>query len=328
MVALETADTSDPSSRPLRIVYFGTPQFAEPALASLIASRHQICGVVTQPDRPRGRGQKVTFSPVKALALDHDLPVIQPTLLRDPDVEATLRAWTPDLGVVAAYGRIIPEALLQLPPMGMINVHASLLPKYRGAAPVHRAVIDGEAETGVTIMRVVRTLDAGGMLARVHRRIDPNETSDAVERDLAELGAALLVEVVDRLAAGEIPEEQQDDMLATYAHRLTKEEGLVDWTLPASYIHNRVRGLSPWPHAYAFLDGQRLILLSTTIDEAVSSQPPGTVVEVTREAIHVATGHGGRIAIRELQPEGRRGMRVAEFVAGRPVAAGARFTGR
>jgi methionyl-tRNA formyltransferase len=327
MVATHASDTVPAPPRPLRIVYFGTPQFAAPTLSALIASRHQVCGVVTQPDRPRGRGQKVTFSPVKTLALEHELPVIQPERLRDPGVEATLRAWAPDLGVVAAYGRLIPESLLELPPLGMINVHASLLPKYRGAAPVHRAVIDGAVETGVTIMRVVRALDAGNMLASVHRRIGASETSDVVEADLAKLGAALLVDVVDRLAAGPVFEERQDDMLATYAHKITKDEGLVDWTLPATYIHNRVRGLYPWPHAYAFLDGQRLILLSTTVDDTGSAEEPGTVVAVTREALHVATGHGGRIAIRELQPEGRRAMRVSEFLAGRPVAPGARFTG-
>ena len=310
----------------VRIVFFGTPQFAVPTLAALLDSRHQVCGVVTQPDRRRGRGQKVTHAPVKALAMERRLPVVQPDTLHDLHLEETLRGWRPDLGVVAAYGRIIPEHLLQIPPLGMINVHASLLPKYRGAAPVHRAVIDGETETGVTIMRVVRALDAGGMLAKVHRPIGPDETSDVVEADLARLGAILLVAVVDRLAAGPVSEERQDDMLATYAHRLTKEEGLVDWSLPARYIHNRVRGLYPWPHAYSYLDGQRLILLSTTVPQAETDDAPGTVVGVTRDAIQVATGHRGRLSIRALQPEGRRAMSVTEFLAGRPVTAGARFT--
>jgi methionyl-tRNA formyltransferase len=209
----------------------------------------------------------------------------------------------------------------------MINVHASLLPKYRGAAPVHRAVIDGELETGVTIMRVEKMLDAGPMLAKVTRPIGPDETSDVIERDLAELGAALLVQVVDQLADGHVQGELQDFMICSYAPRLTKEEGLIDWALPAIFIHNRVRGLYPWPHAYTYLDGARVIVLKTRIENAPADAPPGTVVEVSRDAIHVATGHAGRIAIEQIQPEGRRPMTARDFLAGHPVSAGARFTG-
>ena len=309
----------------LRIAYFGTPHFAVPTLQRLLASRHPVVGVVTQPDRPRGRGQKITDAPVKVLALEHGLPVFQPQRLREPGVLETIREWQPDLGVVAAYGKIIPEALIDLPRLGMINVHASLLPKYRGAAPVHRAVIDGETETGVTIMRLVRELDAGNMIAKVKRPIGPDETSDVVERDLAELGASLLLEVVDRLAEGSVEEERQDFMIATYAPRLTKEEGLIDWTLPASFIHNRVRGLYPWPHAYTYLDGHRVILLKTRVEDERTSEPPGTIVAVTRDAIHVATGHEWRLAIERLQPEGRRPMTAREFLAGHPVQPGARL---
>jgi methionyl-tRNA formyltransferase len=315
----------DAAAPPLRIVFFGTPAFAVPSLRRLLASRHIVCGVVTQPDKPRGRGQKVTNAPVKALALERGLPVFQPASLRPPDVADTLASWQPDLGVVAAYGKLIPGRLLQLPRLGMINVHASLLPKYRGAAPVHRAIIDGVPATGVTIMRVVELLDAGDMLAKVKRPIGPDETSDVIERDLAELGAHLLVDVVDRLAAGPLAGEPQDDMLSTYAPRLTKEEGLVDWTLPAAYLHNRVRGLYPWPHAYSYLDGRRLILLKSAIDERDSDQPPGTVIEVSPDAIHVAAGFGSRLAITEVQPEGRRPMTARQFLAGRPVQVGARF---
>jgi methionyl-tRNA formyltransferase len=311
----------------LRIVFFGTPEFAVPTLRNLLASRHPVVGVVTQPDRPRGRGHKVSDSPVKVLALEHGLPIFQPERLKPPDVLETIRAWKPDLGVVAAYGKIIPETLLQLPRLGMINVHASLLPKYRGAAPVHRAVIDGEAETGVTIMRLVRELDAGDMIAKVKRPIGPDDTSDVVEDDLAELGATLLVDVVDRMAEGPVPEERQDFMMASYAPRLTKEEGLIDWALPATFIHSRVRGLYPWPHAYTYLDGHRLILLQTHVDDERSSEAPGTVVAVDRDSLHVATGHEGRVAILRLQAEGRRPMTAREFLAGHPVQTGARLTG-
>ena len=310
---------------PLRIAFFGTPDFAVPTLRALLRSRHPVVGVVTQPDRPRGRGHKVIASPVKALALEHGVPVFQPDRLREPSVADTLRGWGPDLGVVAAYGKLIPEDLLTLPRLGMINVHGSLLPRLRGAAPVHRAIIDGDTETGITIMRVVKHLDAGDMFAKAKRPIGPDETADVVERDLAELGAPLLVEVVDQLAAGTASEEPQDYMFATYAPKITREDGLVDWTLPAAFVHNRVRGLYPWPHAYTFLDGERLIIRRTHVLPEPGAAPPGTVVRVTADAIEVATGHDGRLAIDELQAEGRRPMAAREFLAGRPIRAGARL---
>jgi methionyl-tRNA formyltransferase len=312
------------------IVFFGTPRFAVPTLGHLLDSPHTVAGVVTQPDRPRGRGQKVTDAPVKALAAGRHVPVIQPERLKPAEVADALRAWQPDLGVVAAYGRIIPEHLLSIPRLGMINVHASLLPRYRGAAPVHRAVIDGEGETGVTIMRVVKELDAGPMLARATRSIGPDETSDVVEQALADLGADLLLRVVDQIAAGTAHEEPQDSSRATYATRLTKEEGLIDWSQSPSSIHNRVRGLHPWPHAYTFLDGARLIVLRSRLDlegPGRGEGRPGTIVDVTRDAIHVATGGAGQLAIVEVQPQDRRPMPIRDFLAGHPVSQGAVFAG-
>jgi methionyl-tRNA formyltransferase len=314
------------AGEPLRIVFFGTPEFAVPTLRELVRSRHAVVGVVTQPDRARGRGHKVGFSPIKTLALDHDLPLIQPDRLREPSVAAMLRNWQPDLGVVAAYGKLIPDALLAIPRLGMINVHGSLLPRLRGAAPVHRAVIAGDDETGITIMRVVKALDSGDMFATVKRPIAPDETSDVVERDLAQLGAALLVDIVDRIAAGTAVEEPQDSVLATYAPKITKEEGLIDWSLPASSIHNRVRGLYPWPHAYTYLNSARLIVLRTLVTEGATDALPGTVTAVNRDAIVVATGDGGQIALLTLQPEGRRPMEAREFLAGHPVQPGFRFS--
>jgi methionyl-tRNA formyltransferase len=310
------------------VVFFGTPQFAVPTLQRLIDSPHSVAGVITQPDRPRGRGQKITHAPVKALALGRGIPVYQPDRLKPPEVAETLRAWHADLGVVAAYGRIIPEHLLTIPRFGMINVHASLLPKYRGAAPVHRAVINGEDHTGVTIMRVVKELDAGGMFAKATRPIGSDETSDVVETALAHMGADLLVTVVDQLAAGAAQEEPQYEPQATYAPRLTKEEGLINWTEAASQIHNRVRGLYPWPHAYTFLNGMRLIVLRSTVAARITGAaaiPPGTIVRATSEAIHVATGDG-ELAILEVQPEGRRPMRVHDFLLGHRLAAGQTFS--
>jgi methionyl-tRNA formyltransferase len=312
----------------MRVVFFGTPQFAVPSLEQLIHSTHDVVGVVTQPDRPRGRGQKVTDAPVKMTAVQHGLPVFQPARLRDPEVSETLTRWAPDLGVVAAYGKILPESVLNLPRFGMINVHASLLPRYRGAAPVHRAVIDGMPETGVTIMRMVLALDAGGMFAKVTRPIGPDETSDVVERDLARLGASLLVDVIDDLAAGRAVEEPQDDSLSTYASKITKDEGLIDWTLAATVIHNRVRGLYPWPHAFSYLNGERLIVMSSHVVPEPTSAEPGTIVDVSSGAIHVATGHGARLVIDEVQPEGRRSMTVRDYLAGHPIQPGTRFSTR
>jgi methionyl-tRNA formyltransferase len=312
----------------MRVVFFGTPQFAVPSLERLIESPHQVVGVVTQPDRPRGRGQKVTDAPVKTIALTRGLRVFQPVRLRDPEVTDTLSGWAPDLGVVAAYGKIIPESVLHLPRLGMINVHASLLPRYRGAAPVQRAVIDGVPQTGVTIMRMVAALDAGGMFAKVTRLVGPDETSDVVERDLADLGASLLLEVMEDLAAGTAVEEPQDDSQSTYASKVTKDEGLVDWGLSAIDIHNRVRGLYPWPHAFTFLEGERLILMRTHVASEPSGGMPGTVVDVAAGLIHVATGHSGRLVIDEIQPEGRRTMKTRDYLAGHPIRPGVRFGGR
>jgi methionyl-tRNA formyltransferase len=306
------------------IVYFGTPQFAVPTLERLVDSGHHVCGVITQPDRPRGRGQRVQFGAVKAAALERHLPLAQPERLRAPEVAETLRAWAPDLGVVAAYGRLIPQALLELPRLGMINVHASLLPMYRGAAPIQRAIVDGRAETGVTIMRVVEALDAGPMLAAVRRPIDPDETGSDLERDLAQLGASLLVDVVDRLAAGPVDEEPQDERFVTYAGRLTKQDGALDWNAPARDIHNRVRGLYPWPHAYASLNGERVIILRTALGSVPAVAAPGTVLDADSDGIRVATGDG-QIVIRELQVEGRRPMSARDFLAGRPLKAGMSF---
>jgi methionyl-tRNA formyltransferase len=309
----------------MRVVFFGTPQFAVPSLEQLIQSAHDVVGVVTQPDRPRGRGQKVTDAPVKVTAVQHGLPVFQPARLRDPEVKETLTRWAPELGVVAAYGKILPESVLNLPRFGMINVHASLLPRYRGAAPVQRAVIDGMPETGVTIMRMVLDLDAGGMFAKVTRPIGSDETSDIVERDLAHLGASLLLHVIDDLAAGRAVEEPQNDSLSTYASKITKEEGLIDWTLAAADIHNRVRGLYPWPHAFSYLNGERLIVMRSHVAPEPTSADPGTIVDVSSGAISVATGHAERLAIDEVQPEGRRAMKVRDYLAGHPIQPGTRF---
>jgi methionyl-tRNA formyltransferase len=310
---------------PLRVVFFGTPAFAVPTLEALLASPHKVVGVVTQPDRPRGRGQRVSDAPVKRRSLETGIPVLQPVSLKPPEFVAELARLDADLGVVAAYGRILTEAVLAVPRLGMINVHASLLPRYRGAAPVHRAVIAGDRETGVTIMRVVKALDAGAMMAAVRRPIGLDETSVDVERDLARLGAALLVEVVDQLAAGAASEIQQDDAAATYAPRLTKEDSPLDWSRPARELHNQIRGLHPWPHADTFLHGKRLIVRASTVVEGLTSAPHGTVVAAGGDQFDVATGNG-LLRILELQAEGKKPMRARDFLTGHAVRAGSRFS--
>lgn len=307
------------NGRPLRIAFFGTPGFAARTLEALLQSVHQVVVVVTQPDRPRGRGQQVSASPVKALAERRAIPVMQPTRLRDEAWLDAVRALDLDLGVVAAYGRLLPEALLAIPRLGMINVHASLLPRYRGASPIHQAVLAGDTTTGVTIMRVVRELDAGAMLARVDTPIGPDETTGDVEARLADLGARLLVEVVDRLAAGPMHEEPQDDAAVTLAPRLEKQLGLIDWTRAAAAIHNLVRGLQPWPGAWSFVAGRRVAIRQTRL--ATEAWPavvrePGTIATGAHGAVLVACGDGQALELLAVQPDGRRVMTAREFLAG------------
>jgi methionyl-tRNA formyltransferase len=317
----------------LRIVFFGTPEFAVPTLDALLASRHTVVGVVTQPDRPRGRGHHRSHAPVKARAVTAGVPVLQPERLKDPAFIDALAAMQADLGVVAAYGKILTDAALATPRLGMINVHASLLPRYRGAAPVHRAIIAGETETGVTIMRVVKALDAGAMMATVRRPIGPDETSEEVERDLARLGAGLLVETTDALAEGRATETPQDDALANYAHRLTKADGVVDWSKPAPTIHNLIRGLHPWPQAFTFHGQRRLILIrsvvrlqpDTTRGAETNAAVPGTIVEAAGDQLLVATGDGV-LQLLTVQAEGKRPMTVREFLAGHKLAVGDRLS--
>jgi methionyl-tRNA formyltransferase len=310
---------------PLRIVYFGTPEFAVPTLERLIASRHQVIAVVSQPDRPKGRGQKLQPTPTRAAAERHHIPVLQPQRIRSGEFLASIASLRPDLGVVAAYGRILPDELLAIPRLGMINVHGSMLPAYRGAAPVHRAVIAGDAETGVTIMRVVRELDAGPMLAMRRRPIGPDETSADVERALAELGAPLLLDVVEDLAAGRATETAQDDALATYAPKIQRAEGAVDWSQPAAAIHNLVRGLQPWPLVSARMDGTRYLIHRTAVIDQPTAEPAGSIVAASGDRLDVAAGDGRVVRILQIQPEGKRIMTAREFLAGHKPRPGARF---
>jgi len=313
------------TSAPLRIGFFGTPEFAVPTLQKLIDSRHDVVAVVSQPDRPKGRGQKEQPTPTKVTAEAAGIAVLQPVRIREDEFLGAVRAMSLDLGVVAAYGKILPDDLLAIPRLGMINVHASLLPEYRGAAPIHRAVIDGRTETGVTIMRVVRELDAGPMFARVTRPIGRDDTSLEVEQALAATGGDLLLEVVERLAANTATEEPQDHARASYAHKLTKAEGTIDWAIPAGRIHNLVRGLQPWPLVSTHLGDRRFLLHRTGRTGDRSDAVPGTIVEAAGDRLEVVAGDGEVLRILQLQPEGRRVMTAREFLAGRAVQAGDLF---
>ena len=317
----------------LRVVFFGTPAFAVPTLEALIRSRHQVAGVISQPDRPKGRGQQLLLTPTHVVAARHGLPVLQPTKIREEGFLQAIRALHPDLGVVVAFGRILPDALLAIPRLGMINVHASLLPRYRGAAPIQRAVLAGDTETGVTIMRVETELDAGPMFSKATLPIPPDATSGDVEAKLAVLGAELLVPVVDALAEGRAVETPQDHSQATHAAKITKDEGVIDWRRPAGVIHNQVRGLQPWPLASARLRGTRYVVRGTAVWLPPSGGPlissegvdPGTIIRARGDEFLVLCGEGTVLQIREVQPEGRRTMTAREFLAGHVHLEGGRF---
>ena len=265
---------------------------------------------------------------MKLVAASLGIPAWQPARMADPGFVEEIRRLDADLAVVAAFGRILSESFIALPRLGTINVHASLLPRWRGASPVQHALMAGDRETGITIMRIVKALDAGPMLAAVSRAIGDEETSEVVEADLATLGAALLVDTVDRLSAGPVPEIVQDESLVTLAPRMTKESGRTDWQLDAVALHNRVRGLRPWPLAFTSLAGERIALLRSRIAARLERDPipdPGTIVEITRSGVRIAAGGGTSLEVQELLPEGRRAMTAREFATGRRISAGARF---
>lgn len=313
----------------MRIAFFGTPAFAVPSLKRLLADGHSVVLVVTQPDRRRGRGQRLRPSPVKTVAAEHGLPLLQPERAREPDFAGQFAGLAPDLGVVVAYGQILPEVVLEAPRLGVINVHASLLPLYRGAAPIQRAIIAGERETGVTMIRLVQEMDAGPMLATTHRQILEHETSEDVAVALSHAGADLLVDTVHTLADGRAREEKQDHVSATYAPRISREDGRIDWQRPADAIHNLVRGLVPWPHAFTFLNDRRYLIRRTTFDNTPSRSAvmPGDIVEASGDRLRVACGGGTVLSIHELQPEGRRSQAARAFLAGHSLVLPARFRG-
>lgn len=311
----------------MRLVFMGTPDFAVASLEALLRSEDPVVGVVTQPDRPKGRGNILTPSPVKLLAQKAQIPLEQPLKMKDPEFLQTLAGWKPDLIAVAAFGRILPPAILSLPSLGCINVHGSLLPKYRGAGPIQWAIINGETETGVTTMQMDEGMDTGAMLLQEAIPIMPDDTTGTLSPRLAELGGRLLVETITQLKAGTLMPRPQDASQATLAPLLKKEDGVIDWTLPAAVLANRVRGLSPWPCAYTTIaGGDRWTIWRASAHSSSVTKPPGTVVDITTVALHVATGEGV-LAVTELQPANSRRMAVSQYLAGHPIAVGERLGG-
>ncbi|MEJ2454829.1 MAG: methionyl-tRNA formyltransferase [Candidatus Thiodiazotropha sp.] len=302
-------------SDPLRIIFAGTPEFAATALAALLETSHQVVAVYTQPDRPAGRGRKLQPSPVKRLALEHAIEVRQPVKLKDPEDQAALRELGADLMVVAAYGLLLPQAVLDAPRLGCINIHASVLPRWRGAAPIQRAILAGDEESGVTIMQMEAGLDTGPMLHILKTPILLDDTGGTLHDRLAELGARALVESLSGIADGSLIPRPQDDTLATYAKKLDKQEALIDWSQSAAHIDRQVRAFNPWPVAQCDFQGQvmRIWRARPKEHELPAGAQPGKILEAGKAGIDVATG-AGVLRIVELQMPGKRAMAAADFL--------------
>ncbi|MDP8249078.1 MAG: methionyl-tRNA formyltransferase [Candidatus Tritonobacter lacicola] len=308
----------------MRIVFMGTPDFAVPSLKALVASGHEVAGVVTQPDRPRGRKLVLTPPPVKKIALDHGIKVLQPKRAAAPEFVEEIESLMPDLVAVVAYGKILKKNLLDIPKYGCVNVHASLLPKYRGASPIQHAIMAGERTTGVTTMFIDEGMDTGDIILQHEVPIADEDTSLTMWKKLSDIGAELLMETVELIAAGRAGRNKQADSLATYAPMLKKEEGEIDWSLPAEVIRNRIRGMPPWPGAYTHrtLKGRRIMLklLSGKALPDLSGEP-GSIIEAGDGGLVAGTGEGA-LLIERLQAEGGRPMDAAEFLRGHRIMAG------
>lgn len=300
----------------LKLIFAGTPDFAARHLAALLSSGHEVVAVYTQPDKPAGRGQKLTASPVKELALAHDLPVYQPASLRNEAAQAELAALGADLMVVVAYGLILPKAVLDTPRLGCINVHGSLLPRWRGAAPIQRSIWAGDAETGVTIMQMDVGLDTGAMIRKVTCPIASDETSASLYDKLAGLGPQALVDTLDAMAAGDTAAEPQDDALANYAEKLSKEEARIDWSMDAIAIERCIRAFNPWPISWFDVAGQTVKVWQAEVLPKAHGQAAGTLLKADKQGIEVATGQGV-LRLLTLQPPGKKAMSVSDLLNSR-----------
>ena len=308
----------------MNLVFMGTPDFAVPTLKTLDMSRHSILGVVTQPDRPKGRGQEMQASPVKQYALDKGLKVYQPEKASAPEFVSELSELKPDLIVVIAYGQILRENLLSLPRHFCMNIHASLLPKYRGAAPINWAIINGDKESGVTTMKMDKGLDTGDMLLMKKIAIEKDDTAQDLHDKLSEAGGVLALETIDQLEKGMLKFIPQNDAESTYASKLKKEDGCLHWDQEAETLRNRVRGMEPWPGAFGFLKGKRLRFCRVETGPGEKDDTPGTVMRVSDYGIEIGTLKD-RIIVTEIQPEGKKRMTVKSYLQGHPVKLGERF---
>ncbi len=307
----------------MRIVFFGTPELAVPSLEQ-VAAKHFVAAVVCQPDKPQGRSKKLMPPPVKVRALELGVPVHQPAKLNDGAFEAWLRAQAPELCVLVAYGRILKQPIIDVPPRGFINLHPSLLPKYRGPSPIQAALLAGDAETGVTIMRIEMETDAGAILLQRGYSIGEDDTTETLTEKLGRFGAEMLVEAIDLIAKGMAVYTPQDATRATHCRMISKEDARIDWRLSSREIHNRVRAFVPWPVAYATLHGEILRIFAARALPGNPSGPPGTIAEVRKDTLVVTTG-SGLLAIDRVQAPGKRPMTTAEFLRGYPVAPGESF---
>jgi methionyl-tRNA formyltransferase len=310
---------------PLRILFMGTPDFAAATLQALLNGPDTVVAVVTQPDRPKGRGKKLTPPPVKILAEQAGLPVLQPTKIKTDDFRDQLKSFKPDVMVVTAYGRILPPSLLELAPHGCINVHGSLLPAHRGAAPIQWAIINGDKETGITVMQMDEGMDTGDILLTAAITPSEDETAGSLFPKLADLGGQALLEALALLKKGQLQSTPQDDTLATVAPMLNKEDGRIDWQKNAREIHCLIRGLDPWPSAYCFLEGKRFRLFAPEVLHQDSDAKPGTLLKADKRGLLFATGRDC-LLIKEVQPEGKKRMPIEAFLCGYPLQAGLDFS--
>lgn len=315
----------------MRIIFMGTPEFAVPVLESLINSRHEVVAAVTQPDRPKGRGKNMQFSPVKECALAHNIPVMQPVNVSVPEVIDELRAYEPELIVVVAFGQFVTKKIRKMPKYGCINVHASLLPKYRGAGPIQWAVINGEKESGVTTMYMCREIDKGDMLLKDTVTLDPKETGDSLHDKLSMMGGPLLLKTIDQLENGSAVRIPQCEEESTYAPKLEKTMGNIDWTMDADRIERLVRGLNSWPGTFTKIHGKTVkiwdcdVVRQETLTENQAAATPGTVIVSEKDQLIVKAGNGA-LSLRMLQPEGKKNMTVDAYLRGYPIAQGELFT--
>lgn len=308
----------------MKVVYMGTPDFAVGALESIIKAGHEVVLVVTQPDKPKGRGKEMQMTPVKKCALEHNIPVFQPVKIKETEAVEYLRTFEADIYVVAAFGQILSSEILHMPKYGCVNIHASLLPMYRGAAPIQAVIINKEKETGVTIMQMDEGLDTGDMLMKEVIPIEADETGETLHDKLSELGASMIVKALVSIEEGTLTPEPQGDGKTCYASMLKKELGCIDWKKSADDIEHLVRGLYPWPGTYTFLNGKMMKICAVALSDKNVNGEPGEICEVTKDSLIVNTGEG-TLEIKELQPEGKKRMTVHDFLLGNKLEKGMYF---